>query len=178
MYRMFLICLLSVSLTISGCWRKGVQSTNMKSTSSPGQLETKRTTTATGIAGRKSFATSFSAHRFEAPYDQIYYFNFDNSGLSEDDVRSVTIQAEYLRANPNSKVLVAGHTDIRGSREYNITLGEKRGISVVDILRLQGVKESQIKLVSYGKEKLAVKSNSEQAHGKNRRVEFTYRELG
>jgi peptidoglycan-associated lipoprotein len=110
----------------------------------------------------------------KAPHNQIYYFTFDDSRVASKYIPSIEAQARYLIAHPGAKILITGHTDARGSREYNVGLGERRAHSVVDILRLAGVPTRQIRVVSYGKERLAVLGKDEPAHQYNRRVELNY----
>ena len=82
--------------------------------------------------------------------------------------------AAYLMANPSVKVKLEGHTDERGTREYNLALGERRGNSVQRYLSLQGVDASQLEVVSYGEERPAARGQSSDAYSKNRRVGFNY----
>lgn len=109
-----------------------------------------------------------------APANQIYYFAYDQSAVSADDMRAVTVQANYLATHKNAKVRLEGNTDDRGSREYNVALGWRRAQAVANVLKQQGVSPSQIKLVSYGKEHPAVSGNDEHAWSLNRRVELIY----
>jgi len=110
----------------------------------------------------------------QAPSNQVYYFGFDQSIVSSQDIHAATIQANYLVTHKNAKVRLEGNTDDRGSREYNVGLGWRRAQAVARILKQQGVSPSQIKLVSYGKEHPAVSGGSEQARSLNRRVELIY----
>ena len=83
-------------------------------------------------------------------------------------------QADYLKDHPNARVLIAGHTDERGSREYNIALGERRANTVAEVMRMSGVNSSQVRVVSYGKERPINLSSDEEARAQNRRAELTY----
>jgi peptidoglycan-associated lipoprotein len=84
----------------------------------------------------------------------------------------VAAHAAYLTKFPTARVRLEGHTDERGSREYNIGLGERRAQTVRKALMLQGVSEAQITTVSYGEERPAVEGSDESAHAQNRRVEL------
>jgi peptidoglycan-associated lipoprotein len=110
----------------------------------------------------------------KAPSDQIYLFQYDDSALAEKYVASVNAQANYLRNHPNARILLAGHTDERGSREYNVALGERRANTVAEVIRMVGVNRDQIRVVSYGKERPANIGHDDAAHAQNRRVELTY----
>ncbi len=102
------------------------------------------------------------------------YFMLDSSQVLPDFIPVVAAHAQYLIANPSQHVVLEGNSDERGSREYNIALGEKRAKSVAEMMKIQGVSENQINTVSYGEEKPAVPGNDESAWEQNRRVEITY----
>jgi len=110
----------------------------------------------------------------KAPHNQLYLFSYDDSTLASKYLPSVNAQAEYLKSHPGARVLLAGHTDERGSREYNVALGEHRANTVADILRMGGVSRHQVRVVSYGKERPANLGHTDEDHAQNRRVEFTY----
>jgi len=102
------------------------------------------------------------------------YFDFDSSEIKGEGTDIVAAHAKYLAANPATRVRLEGHTDERGSREYNIGLGERRAQSVRRALLLQGAVDAQISTVSYGEERPAVPGHDEAAWAKNRRVEIVY----
>ncbi len=103
--------------------------------------------------------------------DTVFYFEFDSSVLNADARAALTAHAANLRSAPE-KVRLEGHTDERGTREYNMALGERRAKAARDFLVLQGVDASLIETVSYGEEYPAVLGSSESAYGQNRRVEL------
>ena len=105
---------------------------------------------------------------------RIVYFDFDSSEIRADSQSVVAAHAQYLARNPAQKVRIEGHADERGSREYNIGLGERRGQAVRQALKLQGVADPQLSTVSYGEERPAVAGSDEQAYAANRRVEIVY----
>lgn len=105
---------------------------------------------------------------------RIVYFDFDRADIRADSQSVVAAHSAYLSKNPSQKVRLEGHADERGSREYNIGLGERRGQAVRRALLLQGVAELQIATVSYGEERPAEAGSSEQAYAANRRVEIVY----
>ena len=106
--------------------------------------------------------------------NQTYYFDFDKSAIQSRDISSLQVQARYLINHPEAKILIAGNTDERGSREYNIGLGQRRAISVAQYLQGQGVSKRQILTVSYGAEKPVAFGHSEADYSKNRRADLTY----
>ncbi len=105
---------------------------------------------------------------------RIVYFDFDSSEIKGEGTDIVAAHAKYLANNPTARVRLEGHTDDRGSREYNIGLGERRAQSVRRALLLQGASEAQLSTVSYGAERPAVAGHDEAAWAKNRRVEIVY----
>ena len=105
---------------------------------------------------------------------RVIYFDFDRADIRADSQSILAAHAQYLAKNPTQKVRLEGHADERGSREYNIGLGERRGQAVRRAILLQGVAEPQLSTVSYGEERPAVAGSDEQAYGLNRRVEIVY----
>lgn len=100
-----------------------------------------------------------------------YYFDFDSDAIHPDDREAIDSHANKLAASGGkAKVMLEGHTDPRGSREYNIGLGERRAKSVAEAMASKGVKPSQLRLVSYGAEKLASAGSTESDYQKDRRV--------
>lgn len=102
------------------------------------------------------------------------YFGFDKYNVDPSYRPMLQQNADFLKENTKRHVLVEGNTDNRGSREYNIALGEKRAIAVRDILLADGVSPSQVDVVSYGEERPAVEGNNEAAWAKNRRADLAY----
>ena len=105
---------------------------------------------------------------------RVIYFDFDSSEIKGEGTDIVGAHAKYLASHPTARVRLEGHTDDRGSREYNIGLGERRAQSVRRALLLQGATEAQLSTVSYGAERPAVAGHDETAWSKNRRVEVVY----
>ena len=105
---------------------------------------------------------------------KVIYFDFDKSEIKPEYADIVTTAAHNLTANPKMKMKLEGNTDGRGTREYNIGLGERRAQAVRRALMLQGVAESQVSTVSFGAERPAAEGDDEAAWAKNRRVEVVY----
>lgn len=101
----------------------------------------------------------------------VYYFDFDSSAIRSDSTADLDQLATYLKQDREVSVVLGGHADERGTREYNMALGERRAKSVENYLLLQGVYRAQIETVSYGEEKPTVEGHSEQSWQQNRRVE-------
>ena len=106
---------------------------------------------------------------------RIVYFDYDSFEVRSEYTAALEANARYLKANPNRKVALEGHTDERGGREYNLALGQKRAEAVRRSLAVLGVPESQMEPVSFGEEKPAVMGVDEASYAKNRRVELSYR---
>ena len=103
---------------------------------------------------------------------RVVYFDFD-SFVVRDEFRSVVeSHAKFLGANRAKRILVEGHTDERGGREYNLALGQKRAEAVQKSLQLLGVTENQVEAVSFGEERPAATGSDEAAWAKNRRAEL------
>jgi peptidoglycan-associated lipoprotein len=100
------------------------------------------------------------------------YFDFDKSDIKPDSLSVVASWASYLSANPTAKVRLEGNTDERGTREYNIGLGERRANAVAQALEAKGVSASQLTTVSYGKERPVALGHDEASWGQNRRVDL------
>ncbi len=105
---------------------------------------------------------------------RVIYFDLDSSEVRQDDRATVSAHARYLASNPNAAVAVEGHADERGSREYNLALGERRGNSVRQLLLAEGAATKQLQVVSYGEEKPLTLGHDESAWQQNRRVEIVY----
>jgi peptidoglycan-associated lipoprotein len=123
-------------------------------------------------AGNMGSGTEFNDPN--SPQTKIIYFMLDSSEVQPDFVPVIISHAQYLVANPSLHVLLEGNTDERGSREYNIALGEQRARSVANMLMAHGVADTQLQIVSYGEEKPAATGSDESAWEQNRRVEIAY----
>lgn len=102
------------------------------------------------------------------------YFDFDKSEIRSEFASVLDAHASFLRARTNVSVTIEGHTDARGTQEYNVALGERRGQSVQKYLENLGVAAGQVSVVSYGEEKPVDAGNTEDAFAKNRRAVLVY----
>lgn len=103
------------------------------------------------------------------------YFDYDEFEIRPEYMDLIAAHANNLVGNPGQRIVIEGHCDERGSREYNIGLGERRAQAVRRALMLQGVAAGQIQTISYGEERPAVPGHNEQAWARNRRAEIVYR---
>ncbi len=102
------------------------------------------------------------------------YFDYDSFSVKEEYKPVVQAHAKFLVENPTSRAYLQGHTDERGSREYNLALGQKRADAVRRIMSVLGVKDNQIESVSYGEEKPKNSGHDETAYAQNRRADIVY----
>lgn len=101
--------------------------------------------------------------------DRIF-FDFDKSSLRPDAIDQLNGQADWLKANSGITVVLEGHADERGTREYNLALGDRRATSATQYLRSMGIDRGRLETISYGKERPAVLGSNEEAWGQNRRA--------
>jgi len=172
------VAILPLALLLSGCETTGEAEQDQGSAVAGGA-------TAGAEASAASASTAQAAPQEEVKEQQknpleegllaqrVVYFDFDSSVVHDDSMPMLKAHAEYLSGNGNS-ITVEGHADERGTREYNIALGERRADAVRRILMANGVAANQIKIVSYGEERPAVLGHDESAWSKNRRSELMY----
>lgn len=133
------------------------------------------TGTTTGIGA----GSGFQGHPLDDPSSLLskrtVYFDFDSSEVQNPDRETIQAHAQYLAANGSASITLEGHADERGTREYNIALGERRANSVRQLMTLMGASGQQIRTVSYGEERPVVEGHSEDSWRLNRRVEIIYR---
>jgi peptidoglycan-associated lipoprotein len=130
-------------------------------------------TTATGSG------SAWAGHALDDPNSLLakrtVYFDYDESVLMDQDRAILEAHAQYLSQNPGAAVTLEGHTDERGTREYNLALGERRAVSARQFMSLLGASGQQLRTVSYGEEQPAALGHNEEAWALNRRVEIIYR---
>ncbi|HXS79342.1 MAG TPA: peptidoglycan-associated lipoprotein Pal [Gammaproteobacteria bacterium] len=119
--------------------------------------------------------SSLSARDRELVRTLVIYFDYDQADIKPEFNELLAAHGRQLVANPNMQLRLEGHTDERGSREYNIGLGERRAQAVRRVLTLQGVGAAQLTTVSYGEERPAQTGGDEESWRLNRRVELVYR---
>jgi peptidoglycan-associated lipoprotein len=175
-----LIALFAVAFFLAAC-----ETASQTSTDSAGDTtasSTSSTASASGSSSTASTASSGSASSGRAagsttsPADTLatigntVYFSYDSAALDGNSKGSLFRQAAFLNANPTLTVTIEGHCDERGTREYNLALGERRAAAARDYLLAQGVDPARIKVISYGKERPAMAGSNEESWAKNRRA--------
>ncbi len=108
---------------------------------------------------------------------RVVHFDLDSSDIAQSDFAILNAHASYLASNGAAHAVLTGHTDERGTREYNMALGERRAKSVQTYLVTNGARADQIDVVSYGKEKPVNEAHDEAGWAENRRVEIGYDKL-
>lgn len=130
--------------------------------------------TASG-AGTSGRLTQEQIQAENALRQRIFYFDFDVAEFKAEDRETLTFHARDLAANPSKRLRLEGHADERGTREYNLALGERRANSILNFLIVNGASRSQIEVVSYGEERPAMTGQSQSVYNRNRRVEVVAR---
>ena len=184
-----LIALVAVAFFIAACETASQTTTDSSGeSSSTTAASSASTTSSSGSSGSSSSSSSSSsgssssssasggitdkatAQDALAAIGNTVYFAFDSSALTADTEGTLMRQAAFLNANPALTVTIEGHCDERGTREYNLALGERRATAARDFLLAQGVDSARIRTISYGKERPAVAGSNEGAWAKNRRA--------
>ena len=120
-------------------------------------------------SGKHGGANNSQIMEFEKEVGDRVFFSYDSSSLSHEAQQTLMRQAKWLKAHPSFNMTVEGHCDERGTREYNIALGERRAHAVKGFLAHHGVDSKRIETISYGKERPEVIGDNEAAWSKNRR---------
>jgi peptidoglycan-associated lipoprotein len=168
---------LAATLLLAGCHgRKGdIEADGGQSVAVTGESsDTQSSGVASVIAGGTGSQGGALGPAGALGSQRVIYFDFDSSDIRTEFVDVIAAHARFLATSPAVRVRLEGHTDERGSREYNIGLAERRAQTVRRALLLQGVRESQVSTVSYGEERPAVAGSDEKAWALNRRVEIVY----
>ena len=127
-----------------------------------------------GVDGSDPYGGEQIGDPFAGELGSVIYFDFDSSEVRAQDQDLVARHAMALANDGGARVRLEGHADERGSREYNIGLGERRSQTIRQMLLIQGVNESQIQTVSFGEERPESFGSSESDYAQNRRVVFNY----
>lgn len=167
--------ILSVIVTLAGCTlgplkKRGGQK---QDTTEDNKYSTSDDSTEKFPAGDSLEVSSLNDPN--SPLSQrVLYFELDSSQIKDEDRDIIAVHAEFLAAHSEITIVLEGHADERGSREYNIALGEKRAKAVKQIMTLQGVEDEQIQVISFGEERPVALGHDASAWNLNRRVEILY----
>jgi len=105
---------------------------------------------------------------------RVIYFDLDSAAISDEDRELIAIHAEFLTSHPEVSAVLEGHADERGTREYNIALGERRAKAIKQLMSVQGVGQTQAQVISFGEERPVAQEHNEDSWRLNRRVEILY----
>lgn len=105
---------------------------------------------------------------------RVVYFDFDSNVVKEEFRPVVAAHAKYIASHGKAKMIIQGHADERGSREYNLALGQRRSDAVKQMMAVLGAEGGRVETVSYGEERPAVQGSTEAAYARNRRAEIVY----
>ncbi|MXZ81975.1 MAG: peptidoglycan-associated lipoprotein Pal [Gammaproteobacteria bacterium] len=134
---------------------------------------------ATGLASEEIDGGALDSGSGQSAQDAVtapktVYFDYDSSVLTQESQSVVQVHAINLTTHPNLNIVLEGHADERGTREYNLALGEERARAVADVMQAFGITSDRIQIISYGEEQPAVLESNEDAWALNRRVEILY----
>lgn len=168
---------LTMAMVVSGCTatrgKKGTVEGTSKSATGYGQSGDYSGNTGRGDAGAGAEGSGLAPGGVgDDLTGRVVYFELDSAEIKPEGLAVIDAWAKYLASNPAAKVRLEGHCDERGTREYNIALGERRGNTVQEALAARGAAASQISITSFGEERPVALGHDEAAWSQNRRVEI------
>lgn len=171
-----LVTMFPITLLVA-CATNGEKAAKLDAAPTP--VETEKTATApapeTANAPEQARIESDQKQELTGPLaKRVVYFSFDKSDIKSEYIRIIQAHGAYLAKHPEIHIRLEGYTDERGTREYNMALGERRDNSVEDLLTMEGVAKDQIETVSYGEENPVAKGHDESSWHLNRRVKIVY----
>ena len=169
MSRIQLLIIAMAGLALSACGSNPSRAPDLADLGAPAVVQP---VTIDGVQDISQFDPNSIAGK--APLERVIYFDYDQAELRPEFLDIVAQHGRYLAQNPEGRVRLEGHTDERGSREYNIALGERRAMTIARMLQLQGVSSAQTRTVSYGEELPVDDGHNSDAWAKNRRVNIIY----
>jgi peptidoglycan-associated lipoprotein len=159
-----------VIFTLSGF--VACSSTGEDAAASESQTQSNSSASGNSQSAADAAAAAEERMRRSALATRVFYFDFDVSEFRGSDRDVLNFHARDLAANPNKRLRLEGHADERGTREYNLALGERRANGILNYLIVNGAARNQIEIVSFGEERPADRATSEAAYQRNRRVEI------
>ncbi len=170
------LAVLAAVFTLAAC--ESTPDTMESGTAAPSTTDSSSGSASTSGAATTE-SSGFTGNALDDPASllskRVVYFEYDSSEITGPDRPVIEAHGSYLANNPNASVTLEGHADERGSREYNIALGERRANAVRQLMTLLGASGAQLRVVSYGEERPEVEGHDESAWSRNRRVEIIYR---
>jgi peptidoglycan-associated lipoprotein len=180
--RKFLMVLVSTLVLAAGCASKkpktdgpaGTETTSSTGAGAGSSAQTSGVATVDADRGAGTGAGGALGPEGALGAQRVIYFDYDSADIRNDYIDVIAAHGRFLAGNATVRVRLEGHSDERGSREYNIGLSERRAQTVKRALALQGVQETQVTTVAYGEERPAAAGSDDNAYSKNRRVEIVY----
>jgi peptidoglycan-associated lipoprotein len=178
--KLFALPLLAAAVVMTGCASRkpaaevqtgGLDTTGTTTVNTQG-LSEDAALNAQNMAGASAKGVTAENKAFLAK--RVVHFDYDSTELSNEDLNTLQAHAQFLMANANSRVALTGHTDERGTREYNMALGERRGNGVNAAFSANGADTGRIEVVSSGEERPVCLDSDESCWSQNRRVEISY----
>ena len=164
----FKVGLFVISLFVLGACSS---TSEMEDESANTEYATSSSSSSSSGAGSSNQLTQEQIRAQNALRQTVFYFDFDVAEFKPADRETLTYHARDLAANSGKRIRLEGHADERGTREYNLALGERRANGILNYFIVNGASRSQIEVVSYGEERPEQSGQSEQAYSRNRRVE-------
>ena len=168
-----ILMLVTATALLAAC--ETASTTDSSATSSSSTAATTGTSTAsTSTTATAAAETETPAEKMKREFAKVgttVLFDFDSSQLSDYAQKVLDRQAAFLKAQPEARIILGGHADERGTREYNLALGERRAAAARDYLVAKGVNSARIRIISYGKERPTAVGSNEAAWRLNRRAE-------
>ena len=168
-----LVLMAAATVALAGCNRSNTLPD--ESAGAGGGFGSDSSSTSGAGNGSTIGVSALDAERERLMQQLVVYFDYDQADIKPEFNSLLAAHGQYLSRNPMTNLRLEGHADERGSREYNIVLGERRAQAVRRVLMLQGAQASQITTVSYGEERPAATGSDDEAWRLNRRVELVYR---
>jgi peptidoglycan-associated lipoprotein len=161
-------------LSVAACNRSGTRDDALADGAGSGGFGDGASTAGQG-GGSGITVSPLEAEQQRLMQQLVVYFDYDQADIKPEYTALLAAHGQFLARNANAQLRLEGHADERGSREYNIGLGERRAQAVRRVLLLQGASATQLTTVSYGEERPAATGSDEEAWRLNRRVELVYR---
>jgi peptidoglycan-associated lipoprotein len=175
MRKLLLILLTATTLTLTACNRGNTLPEDTGADANGGGFDSGVSTDRQGGDGGGIAVSPLEAERARLMQQLVVYFDYDEAEILPEFNALLQAHGQFLAQNPNTQIRLEGHADERGSREYNIGLGERRAQAVRRVLMLQGAGGTQLTTVSYGEERPAQSGSDDESWRLNRRVELVYR---
>lgn len=175
MFKKLLLAVFVYAFVLAGCSTTGDTTDGAAVEDRGGSESSSDSANSTALPGVGTFKGDPLDNPASPLATRVIYFDYDSSEISPEFQEVILAHGQYLAENQSTSVTLNGHTDERGSREYNIGLGEQRAQSVRRMLLFQGAADRQVEVVSYGEEKPVAEGHDESSYSQNRRVEIVYK---